>query len=229
MKKIIGIIPARGGSKGLFRKNIIDINGKPLISYTIEASLKSKYIIKTVVSSEEEEILDISKKYGASVIKRPKEFATDFSNSECVIKDTLIQLKNKGEIFDILVLLQPTSPLRNEIILDKAIEKLLISKSADSLISVCSLGCSPCKSFVINKYGFLVGLVNNKSPFMRRQDLPEVFLPNGAIYIIYVDKFLENMELITKKTIHYIMSFEGSFQLDNQNDFEKIELLLKEK
>ena len=95
--KIIALIPARGGSKGIPRKNIIDVGGKPLVAWSIEASLNSKYVTKTVVSSEDKEILDISKKFGAVIVKRPRQYSTDESPTEPVIVDCLSQLKRKGE------------------------------------------------------------------------------------------------------------------------------------
>ena len=127
-KKILSIIPARGGSKGLPRKNIIDLNGKPLIGWTIGASLKSKYITDTIVSSDDEEILNISQQYGANVLKRPKELATDIASSESVVLHTIKELKKQDKIYDYIVLLQPTSPLRDEKDIDKAFEMLFKKK-----------------------------------------------------------------------------------------------------
>ncbi|HEB62613.1 MAG TPA: acylneuraminate cytidylyltransferase family protein, partial [Bacteroidetes bacterium] len=132
-KKILAIIPARGNSKGLPQKNIINLNGKPLIAWTIEASLKSKYITKTIVSSDSDTILKIAKKYGANTLKRPVQYSTDQASSEVVVKHAMKSINKK---YDYIILLQPTSPLRDKTAIDNAFEKLF-SLDATSLISVC--------------------------------------------------------------------------------------------
>jgi CMP-N,N'-diacetyllegionaminic acid synthase len=225
-QRIVAIIPARGGSKGLPGKNIYPLNGKPLIAYSIEASLNSKYITKTVVSSEDNEILGISEKYGSELIKRPKEFATDSASSDVVIKDCLEQLEKQGAEFDILILLQPTSPLRNSTDIDSAFEEFY-KKDATALISVYEPEHTPFKSFKLNKDGFLEGLVDNNSPFMRRQDLPRAFMPNGAIYIIYVDEYKKSGSLFTNRTLPFVMSLDKSADVDNISDIARIEEILK--
>ena len=133
-KKVLAIIPARGGSKGLPRKNIADLAGKPLIAWTIEASLNSKYITKTMVSSDDKEILDISVEYGAEIIKRPENLASDDATSESVVKHAIDCLEATGEVFDIVVLLQPTSPLRNSKDIDNAIELMFSSDATSSVV-----------------------------------------------------------------------------------------------
>lgn len=218
--KIVSIIPARGGSKGLPGKNIIDLAGKPLIAWTIEASLKSKYITKTIVSSDDNNILEISKKFGAVTIKRPDELALDTTPSEPVIEHILKSLKNV-EHYNYLVLLQPTSPLRNEKDIDKAIE-LLIEKNASALISTKLIDNKILKAFKNNESGYIEGISNNIYPFMRRQDLPNVFMPNGAIYIVSVKDFLKTKRLFTDKTISFEMSEEKSFDIDTKEDLKKI-------
>ncbi|MDN5130961.1 cytidylyltransferase domain-containing protein [Aliarcobacter butzleri] len=218
--KIVSIIPARGGSKGLPGKNIIDLAGKPLIAWTIEASLKSKYITKTIVSSDDNNILEISKKFGAVTIKRPDELALDTTPSEPVVEHILKSLKNV-EHYNYLVLLQPTSPLRNEKDIDKAIE-LLIEKNASALISTKLIDNKILKAFKNNESGYIEGISNNIYPFMRRQDLPNVFMPNGAIYIVSIKDFLKTKRLFTDKTISFEMSEEKSFDIDTKEDLKKI-------
>jgi len=137
-KTFLAIIPARGGSKRLPRKNILDLHGKPLISHSIEAGLNSKYIDKVVVSSDDDEILVISEKFGVNIIKRPDELATDVSTTFDAIKHTI----NNVEKYDYIVLLQPTSPLRDSKHIDEAIE-LLKNKNADAVVSVCEMEHSP--------------------------------------------------------------------------------------
>ncbi|MCT7556042.1 acylneuraminate cytidylyltransferase family protein [Aliarcobacter butzleri] len=218
--KIVSIIPARGGSKGLPGKNIIDLAGKPLIAWTIEASLKSKYITKTIVSSDDNNILEISKKFGVETIKRPNELALDTTPTEPVIEHVLKSLENI-EQYDYLILLQPTSPLRDEKDIDSAI-KLLIQKKVSALISTKEIDNKILKAFKNNENGYLEGISNNIYPFMRRQDLPKVFMPNGAIYIIKIDEFLKTKILFTDKTISFEMSEEKSFDIDTKEDLKKI-------
>jgi len=220
-KRILAIIPARGGSKGLPRKNIIDLAGKPLIAWTIEASLKSKYITKTVVSSEDSEILEISKQYRSNIIKRPDELALDTTASEPVIKHVIEKLKQKNQEFDYLVLLQPTSPLRNVKNIDNAFD-ILFQSDATALISVSEIDNKILKAFKENRDGFIEGVSNNKYPFMRRQDLPKTYLSNGAIYIIKVDEFIKNGSLFTNKTISYIMDEIESLDIDTIEDLERV-------
>ena len=226
-KKVLSIIPARGGSKGLPRKNIIELKGKPLIAWTIESSLKSKYISKTIVSSDDEEILDISKKYNAQTIKRPEEFSNDEASSECVVLHTLEYLKKEGFEFDYVVLLQPTSPLRDEKDIDMAFEKLF-EKEASALISVTVYDNKILKAFMLDSDGFMRGVSNNSFPFKRRQDLPKTYLSNGAIYIIKVKEFLKRESFYTDKTVSFVMSKEKSFDVDSIEDLKLIERQLDE-
>lgn len=225
-KKILGIIPARGGSKSIPRKNIINVGGKPMIAWSIGASLKSKYITKTIISSDDEEILKVGEKFGAVPIKRPSKYATDSATMMPVIKDCLLQLKKKGESFDILILLQPTSPLRESIDIDEAFTTFFKSK-ATALISGYEPAKSPFKSFKMDEKGFLKGLVNNRFTFMSRQDLPKTFYPNGAIYIIYVKEFLKLEKLFTSKTIPFFMPIEKSVDIDSMEDIKKISKIIK--
>ena len=225
--KILAIIPARGGSKGIPKKNIIPLNGKPLIAWTIEASRASKYINRTLVSSDSEEILRISQKYMAETIKRPKEISRNNSPFQLLITHVLETLKNKGNYFpDFLVYLQPTSPLRTSADIDKAMEYML-SKKAEALISVYPQDKKFLKTFIVNSKGYLKGAVNDIYPFANRQDLPDLFMPNGAIYIIKTSTFIKNKQLFTPKIVPFIMNAEKSIDLDSLGDLRKVEEILK--
>jgi CMP-N-acetylneuraminic acid synthetase len=219
-KRILSIIPARSGSKGLSQKNIINLAGKPLMAWTIEASLNSKYISKTIVSSDSDEVLTIAQKYNSDVLKRPNEFATDFSSSEIVVKNVLESIEEK---FEYLVLLQPTSPLRDSNDIDNAFEKLFSSK-ATALISVRVYDNKILKAFKENDLGFIEGISNNQYPFMRRQELPKTYLSNGAIYIIKVEEFLKNFSFFSDKTISFVMDDRKSTDLDSKEDLEQVKL-----
>ena len=218
-KKVLAIIPARGGSKGLARKNIIDLAGKPLIAWSIEASLNSKYITKTVVSSDDNEILNITKKYGSDVLKRANELALDTTASEPVIRDVIEKLREDNQEFDYLVLLQPTSPLRTTKHIDDAFD-ILFKSDATALISVCEIDNKILKAFKKNKNGYIEGISNNRYPFMPRQELPKTYLSNGAIYIIHIEEFMKNTSLFSDKTISYIMDETESLDIDTKEDLE---------
>ena len=224
IKRILAIIPARGGSKAFPRKNIITLAGKPLIAWTISAALNSKYITKTVVSTDDNEISNISKKEGVTVIKRPIELATDTSSSVSAVRHVLDYYDSNGETFDIVILLQPTSPLRTSKNIDDAF-KIMLEIKAKSLISVCETDNKFLKSFTKTSFGYLQGISNNKYTFMRRQDLPITYLSNGAIYIIFTKEFLKFDSFFTDKTIEFIMSKEQSVDIDSPNDLHKAELI----
>jgi CMP-N,N'-diacetyllegionaminic acid synthase len=214
-KTFLAIIPARGGSKRLPRKNVLDLCGKPLIAYTIEAALKSKYIDKVIVSSDDEEILNISKKNGADIIKRPIDLANDTATTFDAIKHTI----DNFEKYDYIVLLQPTSPLRNEKHIDEAIE-LLENKNADSIISVCEMDHSPLWSNTLPKNGNMNNFLRDEVLNKRSQDLEKYYRLNGAIYICKTDKLLENKSFFLKDNIFaYIMDRKSSIDIDEEIDF----------
>ena len=197
-KTFLAIIPARGGSKRLPRKNVLDLCGKPLIAYTIEAALKSKYIDKVIVSSDDEEILNISSNFGADIIKRPIDLANDTATTFDTIKHTI----DNFEKYDYIVLLQPTSPLRNEKHIDEAIQ-LLEEKNADSIISVCEMDHSPLWSNTLPKDGNMSNFLKDEILNKRSQDLEKYYRLNGAIYICKTEKLLENKGFFLKDNIIY--------------------------
>jgi CMP-N-acetylneuraminic acid synthetase len=228
-KKILAIIPARGGSKGLPRKNIKPLLGKPLIAWTVEQAKNSKYIDKVVVSTDDEEIAEISKKYGAEVpFLRPKELARDDSPTIDAIIHAINWFEERGEFFDILILLQPTSPLRTTEDIDNAIELFLNNKDALSLISVKENEHPPFWSLEIENK-FLKPLFGEEYFKKRRQELPKSYMPNGAIFISYVDILKKYKTFYTPKTIAYIMPPERSIDIDNEFDFLLAEFILKNK
>ena len=228
-KKILALIPARGGSKGLPRKNIKPLLGKPLIAWTVEQAKNSKYIDKVVVSTDDEEIAEISKKYGAEVpFLRPKELARDDSPTIDAIIHAINWFEERGEFFDILILLQPTSPLRTTEDIDNAIELFLNNKDALSLISVKENEHPPFWSLEIENK-FLKPLFGEEYFKKRRQELPKSYMPNGAIFISYVDILKKYKTFYTPKTIAYIMPPERSIDIDNEFDFLLAEFILKNK
>ena len=222
-KSFLAIIPARGGSKRLPRKNVLDLAGKPLITWTLEAARNSKYIDKIIVSSDDTEILQIADDLRLDTVKRPEELASDSATTVSVIEHVLQQ--NLGK-FDFIVLLQPTSPLRNADHIDEAIE-LIAQKNADAIISVCETEHSPLWTNTLPEDGsmnfFLSGEVKN----IRSQDLPQYFRLNGAIYIISVDVLNKSHTLLVdENSFAYKMTISDSVDVDTQLDFNIAEIQL---
>ena len=224
-KTFLAIIPARGGSKRLPRKNILNLCGKPLISWSIEAGLKSKYIDKVVVSSDDTEILNISNELKVQVIKRPDELASDTSTSFDAVKHAIDNL----ESYEYILLLQPTSPLRNENHIDKAIE-LLEEKNADAVVSVCEMNHSLLWSNTLDDSLSMEGFISDNLLNNRSQDLKKHYRLNGAIYLCKTDKFLKEKSFFLKKNIFaYVMNSNNSIDIDRKEDFELASLYLSQK
>ena len=218
----LAIIPARGGSKRLPGKNILELEGKPLIAWTIEASLKSKYITKTLVSSDDDEILNIAQKYGSDIIKRPDELSTDTATSFDAIKHAVL---NQDENFDFVVLLQPTSPLRTTKHIDKAIE-LLLEKNAKAVISVCEVEHPVQWSMTLEDDLDMSQFVKNIDT-KRSQDQKIHYRLNGAIYITNKEKLLEKCSFFLDSNIYsYIMDKSSSIDIDDEFDFNLAKLLI---
>lgn len=224
---ICTIITARGGSKGIPRKNIKNLNGKPVLAYSIEPSIASDFIKKTYVTTEDEEISEISKKFNAEVIERPQELAKDTSSSVDVILHALDYLEEKEILPDFFVLLQPTSPLRTTEDIENAI-RLFINNECDALISVCEIDHTSMLSLALENK-FLVPNCDKDFLNKRRQDLPTYYSPNGAIYITTPNSLRKNKTFIPKKTIPYVMPKERSVDLDTPFDFKLAEFLLNNK
>ena len=223
-KTILAVIPARGGSKRLPNKNILNLAGKPMIAWSIEAVLNSKFIDQVVVSSDSDEILDISKKYGSGIIKRPNELAGDKAASFDVVKHTI---ETTDEKFDFVILLQPTSPLRNNYHIDEALE-LLIKMKADAVISVCETDHSPLWANTLPKDGSMANFLKDEVLNKRSQDLEMHYRLNGAIYICQIDKFLANKGFFLKENFFsYKMDRESSVDIDEKIDFHFAELMIE--
>jgi CMP-N,N'-diacetyllegionaminic acid synthase len=221
-KTFLAIIPARGGSKRLPRKNILDLCGKPLVTWSIEAGLKSKYTDKVIVSSDDDEILEISKKFGAETIKRPNKLANDTATTFDAIKHTIENIQE----YDYIVLLQPTSPLRNASHIDEAIE-LLEGKNADAVISVCEMDHSPLWSNTLDNSLSMNGFLRDEILNKRSQDLEKYYRLNGAIYICNSDRLLKEETFFLKdKIFAYKMNRESSVDIDEAIDFKIAEVLM---
>jgi N,N'-diacetyllegionaminate synthase len=225
MSKVLSIIPARGGSKGLPRKNIAVLGGRPLIAYSIESALRSKWAGKVVVSTEDIEISKVSRRYGADVLDRPEELAKDESSTISVVMHVLKTLEEDGYVPEVVVLLQPTTPLRTSQDIDAAVD-LFMKSDCDSVVSVCEMGHSPYWSFE-DKNGYLMPLFGEEYLHMRRQDLPPVYLPNGALFISRPEMLYRAKSFYSSRTLPYIMPPERSIDIDSATDLAEAELILK--
>lgn len=224
-KKFLGIIPARGGSKGIKLKNIVDLAGKPLIAYSIECGLKSKYIDDVVVTTDSEKIAEVAREYGAQVpFLRPEELAQDTTTTAATVAHALKQLKELGKEYDDMVLLQPTQPLRTAEDVDGAIE-LYMEKGREPLISVSPVGEHPILMRSINSDGKLVNILETDKD-TRRQDMPTFYKINGCIYINETKGFSET-STYSKFDIPYVMEQSHSVDIDEPMDLMVAEYYLK--
>lgn len=224
-KSFLAIIPARSGSKGLKDKNIMDLNGKPMLAYTIETALRSGLFDEIIVSTDSQKYADIAIKYGAQVpFLRPEHLSTDTATSADVIIDVLKNMKILNKEYDYFMLLQPTSPLRDEQDIKEAIE-LLFQKDANAVVSVCETEHSP---LYINTLDETLSMDNfiSKGIKTRRQDLPKYYRLNGAIYLCNVDYFLKYNHFYNYKSFAYIMDKRKSIDIDDELDFKIAESIL---
>lgn len=224
-KKILSIIPARGGSKGILRKNIKKLCGKPLIHYSIKAGLESTHIDRVVVSTEDKEIASVVEKYNAEVIKRPVELAQDDSLAFFTYIHVLDFLKNNEEYYpNIIVILQPTSPLRIVEDVDNAIE-LFMKIDCDSVIGVTEDN-EVYWSFRL-KDSFLDPVFGKEFLSKNRQDLPMLYRPNGAIFVTTPQNLLKNRGFHGDKVVPYVMPSDRSVDIDTPVDFELANILME--
>lgn len=214
--RILGIIPARGGSKGVPGKNIRKFDGKPLIAYAIETGKKSKFLSELVVNTEDEEISRISEEYNCRVIKRPVEFASDTSNVVESVLDTLQKFEAENTFFDAVLLLQPTAPLRTAKDVDNAIE-ILESEDTDAVISMVSVGDHhPARMYRIE--GGEAKCEMPEFETTRRQDLPERYIRNGCIYLIKIATLKKEKTFMPKSKAVYVMNAEWAVNIDTEMD-----------
>ncbi len=227
--EILAIIPARGGSKGLPGKNILNLNGKPLIAHTILASKNSKFITRVVVSTDDKEIGEISKKYGAEVpYLRPSSLAKDKSLTIDSVFHMLDYLeKYEGYFPKYVLLLQCTSPLRNEQHIDEAIEKL-VKSNFHGIISICESEVNPYWTNVLKNENLQYFLEEGKN-ITRRQDLPNIYRYNGAIYLAKTEVLKRERTFEVENLTGYVMDRESSIDIDTEIDFKIAEIIMKNK
>ena len=225
---ILGLIPARGGSKAIPRKNIIPLAGKTLLSYTCEAALACQFLTRVVLNSDDKEIAEFGLTYGIEVpFLRPQYLAADDTPILPVIQHTISWLEaNDGFYTDVLVLLQPTSPLRKSHHIDTAIN-LLVGSGADTVVSVVAVphNFNPVSVMYLDDRGYLT-LFGEGELILRRQDKPRVYARNGPAVLVIQRSVIEQGRLYGDKVLPFEMGWAESIDIDNPGDLEKAEFWL---
>jgi CMP-N,N'-diacetyllegionaminic acid synthase len=229
MADIVALIPARGGSKSIPRKNVKLLAGRPLISWTIESALASRHLSQVIVSTDDQEIADVSRKYGAQVpFLRPAGLAKDDSSSLSVALH-LIEWFRSSEMAapQYILLLQPTSPFRTVEDIDSVIS---IAQSTNAaVVSVRAVESHPFLCKQLNKNGALEDFVSTDIGYLRRQDLPEVYSLNGAIYLNQCTSLVQDQTFVPSGSLPYIMPAERSLDVDTPWDWHIAELILRDR
>ena len=224
--KAIAIIPARSGSKGLPNKNILQLNDKPMMAYTIEACLESGCFQRIHVSTDSEEYAQIAIKYGADVpFLRDTALATDQATTEDVIRDVLEKYRKVGEEFEVFGIMQPTSPLRTALDIQKSFQ-LFREKNADSIISVCPMEHSPLWSNQLGEADSMYQFLNVQTN-QNRQQFGQYYRINGAIYLMRISKYSSHTALYGEKSYAYRMPKERSIDIDDEMDLEIAKVFMK--
>lgn len=224
---MLGIILARGGSKGLPGKNIRPLLGKPLIEYTIEHALASKYVKKVVVSTDDEEIASVAKNAGAEVpFMRPSHLASDKAPSVDAILHAVDFYKEKGLDFSKIALLEPTSPLRLPKDIDNAFLQLQNTPGATAIVGMTSMVCShPAFAYSLNQSSFIKSF-NASDVVQRRQELADLYYPEGTIYISDIGVLRERRTFYHANSIAFLVEKWRAFEIDDIEDFLIIEALM---
>lgn len=226
-KKFLAIVPARGGSKGIPRKNITLVEGKPLIQYTIDEALKSKYIDRVMVSTDDEEIANVAKGCGAEVpFLRSPELASDQAKTIDALIHAVSELKKiEGNTYDYLVLLQPTQPFRKHWHIDEAIVKI-VDQNESSLVSISEVREHPILMRTIDSAEHVRPLLNANST-VRRQDFPSFYKVNGCIYINKLDETFSSDTSLNDNKLAYLMEQKYDLDIDEPLDLEIMKMILQ--
>ncbi|NLI91353.1 MAG: acylneuraminate cytidylyltransferase family protein [Peptococcaceae bacterium] len=215
-KKVLGLITARGGSKSIPRKNLKLLAGKPLIAWTIEEALKSCYLDRLILSSDDIEIIEVARAWGCEApFVRPIELAQDDTPG---IEPVIHALNNINEHYHYIILLQPTSPLRTADDIDGCLS-YCIQEDAPVCVSVCLADQNPYWMHTLNEHHRLCPLLKTEAEIKQRQESPRVYVENGAIYVARTDYLLMKKRFITRDTLAYIMPRERSWDIDDDWDF----------
>jgi len=228
MIRVLGIIPARGGSKGVKNKNIRRIAGEPLIQYAINACKASKKLTQFVVSTDSKQIREIADKAGCVVIDRPDALSTDTSSVVDAALHTLSIVEESGNHFDAILLIQPTSPIRTGEDLDKVIGILETSPEVDAVVSVVKVeDAHPARMYLKDKSNLLTSFLPEYES-TRRQDLPSVFHRNGSIYLVRREPLVTDRTFMPQKKAGYVMDSEHMVNIDTERDVVIAEIIVQE-
>lgn len=223
-KRVLGVIPARGGSKALPRKNLKVVGGKSLIAWAIEVGCSSAYIDRLVLSSEDDDIIEAAKANGCEVpFRRPAELAQDSTPGIDPVLHALGELPG----FDYVVLLQPTSPLRTVDDVDGSIA-MCVRNKAPACVSVTKCRQHPFLMYYADSSGRLAPILKDASAFHRRQDYPDVFLLNGAVYVAETAWLRKSKSFLGERTLGYEMPAERSTDIDSEADLQIVSNLLEQ-
>lgn len=230
-KTFLAIITARGGSKEVPGKNIKPILGKPLIGWTIESALKSKFIDRVIVTTDSEEIRNISVQFGADVpFLRPSSIAGDTAKQEDAIKHAMEYLEQKEKVnFDFIVILTPTHPLRDEIEIDKVIQSIVNHPNAKSIVTMMEAKVNPMICNQIPDDLSLKNFLSDDIKLKNRQELPRFFQPSGSTAVIEWDHFLKEGSIFTDETYAFINDSKNGHDINSHLDFQLAEFLMNEK
>lgn len=220
--RILGLISARSQSKGVKNKNIREVAGRPLIAWTIQAAQKSKYIDRLILSSDSEEIINVASQLGCEApFIRPSELALDDTPGVDVVVHALKQMPG----YDLVVLLQPTSPLRRAQDIDECLE-FCIEKGSPVAVSVVESDKNPHWMFYQDTEARLKPVLNSPEPVLRRQDAIQAYAVNGAVYVARCPWLLESKAFLTKDTVGYVMPKSRSLDIDTEWDLKLAHLIL---
>lgn len=229
-KKILGLIPARGGSKGLRKKNIRNLQGKPLIAWTIRQALSSRYLDEVMVNTDDPEIAAVGRRYGAKIpFLRPQSLARDNSKVIDTVLHTLDFYEQKGMVFDFLALLEPTSPLRKKGDIDRAIKKLIANQQrAESLISVGEIALEhPIYSKQLTRDEMVQPYIKKSQGSSLRQELHSAYFPYGVIYLSKVAAIRKYKAVYPGKILALKIERWQNYEINDLFDFLCVETILK--
>ncbi len=230
-KKILAVVTARGGSKGLPGKNIRPMNGKPLIAWTIEVAKNSQYLDNLFISTDSQEIADICEKYGANVPElRPALLAQDNTSSMDVLSYTIDLLEKQRNFYDYLILLESTPPLRKNNDIDEMIKLAVNNPEADGVISLGNVHLEhPSIVKRLNADGYLIPYVENGQTFYQRQLEDKAFFPYGVGYIVKIERFKETHSIYMEHMLPYFIERWQNYEIDDLYDFKCIEAIMAER
>jgi CMP-N,N'-diacetyllegionaminic acid synthase len=227
--RVLTVVPARSGSKGLPGKNILEINGKPLIAWSIEAGLASKFVDEIILSTDSLEIAEIGKKFGAKIpFLRPSELAQDKTSTSDVLLHLISELEKQGQYYTHLLLLEPTSPLRTAEDIDTAFELLIKNTEAESIVGVSVVESQhPSFCVSVDNEGFIHSASNYK--VLRRQEIDELYFYEGSVYITRIDSYKLHKSFYHNKALALKMPKWKSYEIDDLTDYIIVESLMKNK